>query len=326
MKSTNFIFLLLFLFFYNSSFSQGLIFDKEGFENGKEIEKSRADRVPASASLKLYAPHTFNQENSTCVAYSIASARTILIAKNNKLVSKDEITLNSISPHWIYYRSKDDSDESCDEGLNIEKAMKDLLNYGAPRMAFVEYPDFYPFTNKILCNYYPPNEKEDAIEAMKWTPDNIYRIKDLDGLKIALSNDMPVVVGMLVPESFSNVMGAYSWSSEETDNYENAYGHAMVVVGYDDSVNGGSVEILNSWGESWGKNGYIWIQYEDFLKYTLGAYAIEKVVKFGSKPNLTSKNNLLELDRKLSFDNQVDSSYISRFKGLEKGFKSLIEK
>lgn len=35
--------------------------------------------------------------------------------------------------------------------------------------------------------------------------------------------------------------------------------HAMVIVGWDDSRNAWLVK--NSWGESWGENGYVWIEY-----------------------------------------------------------------
>ena len=41
----------------------------------------------------------------------------------------------------------------------------------------------------------------------------------------------------------------------------------MTIVGYDDTVNGGSFRIVNSWGTDWGDNGYAWIRYSDFKKF-----------------------------------------------------------
>lgn len=323
------IFCILFSILFSCTFlnAQGLIFDKEAFKNRKAIEKTRAEKIPSSASMKKYAPITFLQQNSSCVAYSMASARTMLIAKNNNLTG-DDITVNAISPHWIYYRNKDRTDADCEEGLNIEKCMVDLLNFGAPRMAFVEYPSFYPFSENILCNYYPPNLKEDSTEALKWTPDNIYSLTDLESIKIALSKEMAVVVGMLVPESFQNSDSLKKWSPASTDNYDNSYGHAMVVVGFDDNKYGGAVELLNSWGANWGENGFIWINYDDFLKYTLGAYAIEKKRKFGAKPNnLKTKEDLaLEKDIKLSLKKGILETDISKFKALSEKFKLLNSK
>lgn len=36
----------------------------------------------------------------------------------------------------------------------------------------------------------------------------------------------------------------------------------MVVVGYSDSYN--AFKVVNSWGESWGDNGFVWIDYKAF--------------------------------------------------------------
>lgn len=46
----------------------------------------------------------------------------------------------------------------------------------------------------------------------------------------------------------------------------------MVVVGYDDNL--ASFRIFNSWGPKWGKNGMIWVKYNEFAKYCKYAYII----------------------------------------------------
>ena len=40
-------------------------------------------------------------------------------------------------------------------------------------------------------------------------------------------------------------------------------GHAMVIIGYNDSIHGGSYRILNSWGNDWADNGKTWIKYKE---------------------------------------------------------------
>jgi len=46
----------------------------------------------------------------------------------------------------------------------------------------------------------------------------------------------------------------------------------MTVVGYDDSKNGGSFQLINSWGSGWGNGGYFWITYDDFGTFVPYAY------------------------------------------------------
>ena len=53
-------------------------------------------------------------------------------------------------------------------------------------------------------------------------------------------------------------------STEKIDSYKKVQevidssdgGHAMSVVSYDDNKNGGTFELMNSWGNEWGKSGY----------------------------------------------------------------------
>ena len=84
--------LLIFINCYLNLYSQGLIFDKEAFDKGKRVEVSRTE-LPSSASLKMYAPYTHYQIGGTCVAYSFATARTILWAYNNGITDQKIISV-----------------------------------------------------------------------------------------------------------------------------------------------------------------------------------------------------------------------------------------
>ena len=41
----------------------------------------------------------------------------------------------------------------------------------------------------------------------------------------------------------------------------------MCIIGYNDAVNGGSFEIMNSWGKDSGKDGFYWVSYDDMKKF-----------------------------------------------------------
>ncbi|MBK9540060.1 MAG: C1 family peptidase [Flavobacteriales bacterium] len=254
--------------------AQGLNWNAEAFQRRERIQPTRDD-LPPSASLKRYAPYTHYQYGSTCVAFSLATARTILEAKAKGLTDKDAISANSFSPWFIYYRNRAAGDVGCSKGLDPDKAIADVLNNGVQHLMEVEYGEYYPFTDKLLTDYYPPSYSTDVKEASDYRLDAAYRLESIDDIRVALANGMPVIIGMMPPDSFTAQIGKPLWEprSDEEPKPENA--HALVVLGYDDSKNGGAIEVLNSWGKEWGQGGYIWIRYEDALRFTAGAYALE---------------------------------------------------
>jgi len=48
----------------------------------------------------------------------------------------------------------------------------------------------------------------------------------------------------------------------------------MCVIGYDDYKEGGSFQIMNSWGEDWGKKGVCWVRYTDFKEFNVESYGL----------------------------------------------------
>ncbi|HML84276.1 MAG TPA: C1 family peptidase, partial [Bacteroidales bacterium] len=74
----------------------------------------------------------------------------------------------------------------------------------------------------------------------------------------------PIVIGAQLGDRFMR------WNSDailDYDTYLNpgmqhAY-HALILAGYDDSRQ--AFKIINSWGETWGSNGTIWVDYTFFL-------------------------------------------------------------
>lgn len=315
------VFIIIALIFCDVAFCQGLILDDEEIIQSK-LDRTRTDQVPLAASLKSLAPHTLLQQNSTCVAYSIATARTMLYARNHRLSDIDSITAYYYSPHWIYYRNKDGNDTQCSNGLSFEPTLINVMDQGVTRLAFVEYPDFYPFTEITLCNSYPPIEKQDSLDAKEWGLDEVFVLKNLEDVKLAIAKSYPVVFGMKIPDSFEDQLGKELWTPLESDKVSKLYGHAMVIVGYDDYKYGGAVEVLNSWGAEWGKGGYIWIKYDDIIDYiTTKVFALEKKGndKFGRAITNPETDFLLQMDIKNSSKNKeilplgVFSSLKSKF-------------
>ena len=63
-------------------------------------------------------------------------------------------------------------------------------------------------------------------------------------------------------------------------------GHAMCVIGYDDRLEGGAFQIMNSWGSDWGQNGIAWVRYGDFKEFVREAYGVDPLPKRGAAPNI----------------------------------------
>jgi hypothetical protein len=95
-------------------------------------------------------------------------------------------------------------------------------------------------------------------------------------IKQNLSKGSPVIIGMMVGGSFMrNMQGRDVWTPVDADYNKSGFGgHAMCVIGYDDYKEGGCFQIMNSWGEDWGKKGIAWIRYTDFKFFNVESYGL----------------------------------------------------
>jgi len=103
-------------------------------------------------------------------------------------------------------------------------------------------------------------------------------------------------------------------------------GHAMTVIGYDDRKFGGAFQIMNSWGEKWGKNGIGWVKYRDFSHYAKEAYGIDPLPKRNNVANIplectiglvnneTKEYIPFRINGKNSFETESPISVGTRFK------------
>ena len=105
----NILYLLIHIFmvsFCVPSFSQGWEWDDADqtmYDNMERIETNTRAILPPNSSMSRYLPYVHHQgQTGMCVAYALASARTILYARNKNMYDQKEISRASFSPYFIY--------------------------------------------------------------------------------------------------------------------------------------------------------------------------------------------------------------------------------
>ncbi len=187
----------------------------------------------------------------SCTANAIASAYKILgIIKNRKSVS--------ISRLFVYYNERVVIGKVFeDSGAFIKDGFTSMQNQGACLEIYWPYIESR-FTTQppIPCYHEARNHRTNGYNSQLNPRDMVTAIKE------CLSLRLPVVIGVLVYESFqtdqSAKTGIIPMPNPQTERLLG--GHALVCIGYDDDKQ--HFILLNSWGREWGQNGYGFISYE----------------------------------------------------------------
>ncbi|MCH7472751.1 C1 family peptidase, partial [bacterium] len=96
---------------------------------------------------------------------------------------------------------------------------------------------------------------------------------DIDDVKTVL-REQERVVPFRTQVDFDFSDPDYANGEAWTYDGNNRGGHAMCIVGYNDSIGAtGAFKVRNSWGLNWGDDGYCWISYESMKHSTAGVYA-----------------------------------------------------
>lgn len=225
--------------------------------------------LPSSIDLSQYCPDVKNQmHQGSCVGWASSyAARTILQAK----ATGRQPNSVAFSPSSLYNQIKLDG---C-QGAYINNAMEVMRTRGV--LPYSEFP-----YNPNSCAQLPSGNQVGLMSQFRTKGyqrltkgGNNYEI-DLQAIKQNLAQGAPVVIGMLVGNSFMQPMnGKKLWRPSRSDyNMSGFGGHAMCVVGYDDNQFGGAFKIMNSWGKNWGDQGFGWVTYNDFSLFTKEAYGL----------------------------------------------------
>ena len=158
--------------------------------------------------------------------------------------------------------------------MNIKTCLKSIKTIGIPLIGYDELLNYYPFSKDTLnsISKLSKSTKKELIQnAANFKLKNWEKVNNIFALKESISRGFPVMLGV---EHFVGFGLDYVrdcdvdtclWHLEESDR-GHGYGHAVLVTGYDDRIQ--AVEVLNSHGENFGKNGVFWMKYEDIFPLT----------------------------------------------------------
>jgi hypothetical protein len=277
------IFLGLIAFAQAQERGTGMTFDDAAYRKITQQPRfggAKFNDIPPSVNLRKYCPKVGDQgATNACVGWSVGYAALTIC----RAIQTGKTQISDIQPHsaaFVYNQIK--QGEGCKAGASLSQAF-DLMSKSGNCTA----QSFR--SNARSCDEKPDAKatNEAAIFRIKdyailFSPDTTAKVK-IAKIKQQLAAQNPVVVGLLVDVAFSKPFEKNTWKVDSSTLFTGSNsGHSMVVVGYNDSLK--AFELMNSWGNKWGDEGFIWISYNDF----------SKVVKYGF---------IMTLDEKLSLNN-----------------------
>lgn len=207
--------------------------------------------------IKINTPVSSQGRIGSCVANALCDALEILLGLENP---DNVVQLSRLFLYWIARDLVGMQNE--DNGTYIRAAAQQLRKIGVVEEAYFPYDENKVFTPPPLSIY--TMASNNRIQGF-------YRIESYGIVRVehiirAIENNHPVVLSMLVGDDFVSYMGEDDVSFSKP-GINGGY-HAMIVVGYRHTSDG-TVEfkLRNSWGEHWGKGGYVWVK-QDYISHS----------------------------------------------------------
>jgi hypothetical protein len=226
--------------------------------------------VPPRFDLSEAFPRPGSQGSlGTCVGWALSNVESFheYEARAISLPSQGP----AYSPLFIYAFARAASDVDCSGGLQILRALGVLRDRGVASIGLMPYAD-------DRCNVAPDDAaiaEARANRIASWAKVNEH---DAGELKSYLAARQPVIISMRTNDALVRLgPETYTGSSGEDGG-----GHAVVLVGYDDSRH--AWKILNSWGPNWGDHGYGWIAYSAWNDLVRHAYVTERLADRPPEP------------------------------------------
>lgn len=230
----------------------------------KSLLVKKPSSLPSKTDLREWCSPVFNQGDiGSCTANAAAG---MVEYYRKRALGKE----GAVSRLFIYKATRDLMQTKGDSGGYIRTTMGSLALFGCPPEKYWDYEENIDKAPPAFCYSYALNYQ--AITYFRLDEKAVgipSKEKDATLLEVksTLASFMPAMFGFTVYESIRGAQGGripYPARGESVLG-----GHAVLAVGYDDSMKIGSCTgafiIRNSWGDEWGENGYGYLPYEYLL-------------------------------------------------------------
>ncbi len=257
-----------------------------------------APPLATSVDLSAQMPPIGNQgQQGSCVAWSIGyydktHAEWVEHRWN------DSTTNHQISPAFIYNQINGGRDG----GAYMSDAQKLICEQGSCMLS-----DF-PYNQSNYTTW--PSESAYAhgiwYRGQSYSALSVTTDAGINSVKNLLAGGQTCVLGINVYSNFDNIQN-YNYTYTVHDKYgTNRGGHAVCIVGYNDTMTThdgkGAFKLANSWGTSWGKAGYWWMSYYAVKTTSAGlsqGYVYITNDRTGYKPTALARVKLTHASRDL---------------------------
>jgi C1A family cysteine protease len=206
-----------------------------------------AAALPPLVDMRPQCPPVYDQgQLGSCTGNALAGLVEFLLLKQE---------LKDFTPSrlFIYYNERVlENDTADDAGASISDGATVISTEGCPNEAL------WPYDVKTFAEKPPQPVYQDGLQHLAFGVQQVQQ--DLTAMKETLTSGLPIVVGFTVYQSFESDAVATTGIVPMPGHHEQVLGgHAVLVVGYDDSQS--RFIVRNSWGAQWGQNGYFLMPY-----------------------------------------------------------------
>ncbi len=220
----------------------------------------KPNKLPSKVDLREFCSPIVNQgELGSCTANAASGILEFFFKKTYGSVSP-------VSRLFIYKTTRNLMKTKGDTGAYIRTTMGALALFGAPPEKFLEY-EIERFDDEPPAFCYSFAQNYQALKYFRLDEQGKSEEEVLQSVKETLTQQIPIMFGFTVYSSINQTKNGKIPFPKRNESVLG--GHAVVCVGFDDSISIGSSKgafiIRNSWGEFWGDNGYGYLPYDYLL-------------------------------------------------------------